>query len=224
MTGPESFSYELQVPESMEKIVADSLTLNPVQTTIADPADPIRYQVTFEPMRPFSTSLMLVVVRSSGGRWPFEIQLDASEADVDDNIVIEAALKTTSVVTFKLVNRLPAYSPFQAFFSTESALSFSVSPSSGLLGPPDSDGTAFSVSFSPVEYGRRERGRLIIQTEETTWSYEVLGTNPTQRLPTDVKSMIDSKLDPEVERVLLTKNNRNAVAMNMRVGREKKRK
>merc|ERR1711988_1166146 len=94
----------------------------------------------------------------------------------------------------------------------------------GLLGPPDSDGTAFSVSFSPVEYGRRERGRLIIQTEETTWSYEVLGTNPTQRLPTDVKSMIDSKLDPEVERVLLTKNNRNAVAMNMRVGREKKRK
>ena len=55
-------------------------------------------------------------------------------------------------------------------------------------------------------------------------SYEVLGTNPTQRLPTDVKSMIDSKLDPQVERVLLTKNNRNAVAMNMRVGREKKRK
>ena len=176
VSGPESFSYELQVPESMEKIVADALTLNPVQTTISDPDDPIRYQVSFEPMLPFSTSLLLVVVRSSGGRWPFEIQLDASDADVDDNIAIEAALKTTSVVTFRLVNRIPAYSPFQAFFSTDSALSFSVSPSSGLLGPPESsDGAAFSVSFSPVEYGRRERGRLIIQTEETTWSYEVTG-------------------------------------------------
>jgi hypothetical protein len=136
-----------------------------VQTTIADPVDPIRYQVTFEPMRPFSTSLLLVVVRSSGGRWPFEIQLDAADADVDDTISIEAALKTTSVVNFRLVNRIAAYSPFQAFFSTDSALSFSVSPSSGLLGPPDGDGTPFAVSFSPVEYGRLERGRLIVQTE-----------------------------------------------------------
>ena len=41
--------------------------------------------------------------------------------------------------------------------------------------PPALPPLSFSVSFSPVEYGRRERGRLIIQTEETTWSYEVTG-------------------------------------------------
>jgi hypothetical protein len=221
--GPETFSYELQVPESMARIVADSLTLNPVQTTISEPVEPIRYQVTFEPMRPFSTSLLLVVVRSSGGRWPFEIQLDASDGDVDDTITIEAALKTTSVVNFRLVNRISAYSPFQAFFSTDSALSFSVSPSSGILGPPDGDGTPFGVSFSPVEYGRLERGRLIVQTEETTWSYEVVGTNPSHKLPTDVKSMVDTKLDPEVERALMTKQTSNAMVRNMRVGREKKK-
>jgi hypothetical protein len=35
--------------------------------------------------------------------------------------------------------------------------------------------------------------------------------------------MVDTKLDPEVERALLTKPRGNAMARNMRVGREKKK-
>ena len=64
-------------------------------------------------MRPFTTSLQLFVVRAGGGRWPFELQLDSTEPEVDDSIVIEAALKTTATVSFKLVNRFEAFSPFQ---------------------------------------------------------------------------------------------------------------
>jgi len=51
----------------------------------------------------------------------------------------------------------------------------------------------------------------------------IAGTNPSHKLPTDVKSMVDTKLDPEVERALMTKQTSNAMVRNMRVGREKKK-
>ena len=35
--------------------------------------------------------------------------------------------------------------------------------------------------------------------------------------------MVDTKLDPEVERALMTKQTSNAMVRNMRVGREKKK-
>jgi hypothetical protein len=35
--------------------------------------------------------------------------------------------------------------------------------------------------------------------------------------------MVDTKLDPEVERALMTKQKSNAIARNMRVGRDKKK-
>jgi len=189
---PETFSIEIDVPQNMRKIVDSSLMINPVQATISEPGEPLKYQFSFEPMRPFSTSLKLYVVRSSGGRWPFEIRLDATEPDCDDAITVEAPLKQTGAVTFKLVNRSESYAPFQAFFSSDSALTLAVTPPSGLLAPASKGGTPLTVSYSPKEYGARARGRLVVLTEETQWSFDVFGTKPRDRVPTG-KSTIDTK-------------------------------
>jgi hypothetical protein len=175
--------------------VDKALKIRPVEATISRPDQPLRYQIIFEPLKPFSASVQLVVVRETGGRWPFELQLDGTDPDPDDTITIEANLRQTSSVTFRLSNRGPDYAPFQAFFSTDSAETLSVSPAHGLLAPSTTEGTQFSVSFAPLEYGKLQRGRLVIVTEEMQLSYEVVGAQPGYSVPTHkVSSKVDSRL------------------------------
>lgn len=178
LEGPETFGFELVVPPPMRGLVDASLSVNAVAATISEASEPVQCQLIFAPMRPFSTAVQLLVTRNSGGRWPFEVQLNAQEPDPDDTIVVEAALKTTATVAFKLQNRFDAYAPFQAFFSADSSVNLAVTPHSGLLAPEAAGGTALTVSFSPTEYGRRQRGRLVVLTEDTQWSYEVMGEKP----------------------------------------------
>jgi hypothetical protein len=145
-------------------------------------------------MKPFATSVQLVVLRNGGGRWPFELQLEASEPDIDDTILVEAPLRTTGSVSFKLINRTSTdeFSNFQAFFSSDSSTCLSVSPSSGVLAPESAGGTNFMVSFTPVEYGQRYRGKLIVVTDDTQWTYDVTGDKPKDKMP-QVKSLVDSR-------------------------------
>merc|ERR1711988_788345 len=107
-----------------------------------------------------------------------------------------------STVKFSLTNRFPTYATFQAYFSTESAYTLQVTPSNGLLAPAGSEGTQFSVSFAPTEYGKLQRGRLIIQTAEMQWIYEVMGTHPKPEVPKNIKSVLDTRLNSEVEQAL----------------------
>lgn len=41
-----------------------------------------------------------------------------------------------------------------------------------------SKGTNFFVSFTPVEYGKEKRGKLVIETADMYWSYFVRGSLP----------------------------------------------
>ena len=215
LTGPEAFAFELAVPSSAKALVDRALTITPVETTISRVDQPLKFQVLFEPLRPFTTTVTLVVLRSTGGRWPFEMQLDATDPEPDDTFSIEANLNSTTTVKFSLTNRFQAYAPFQAYFSTDSAYTLDVAPSNGLLAPAGSDGTQFSVSFSPTEYGKLERGRLIIQTAEMQWTYEVVGTHPQFQLPTNVVSKVDSHLRSTYAAQLGQKTGKNAVKKNM---------
>ena len=191
----EKFSFELDVPDALQPLVGKALKIREVEATISRPEQPLRYQVVFEPLKPFSASVGLVVVRATGGRWPFVLQLDATDPDPDDTITIEANLRQTSSVTFRLSNRGPDYAPFQAFFSTDSAETLSVSPAHGLLAPAGTEGTQFVVTFAPLEYGKLQRGRLVIMTEEMQLSYEVVGAQPGYAVPAHkVASKVDSRL------------------------------
>ena len=63
------------------------------------------------------------------------MQLEATEPEVDDVIVIESNINRTSSVSFKLTNQFNSYAPFEAFFTPDSSHEFSVFPTTGTLEP-----------------------------------------------------------------------------------------
>merc|ERR1712194_316217 len=99
---------------------------------------------------------------TGGGRWRFNLQLEATEPEVDDIIEIESPLNRPASVAFRLCNHTNAYSEFDAMFDSDSAVEFSVTPSSGVLEPAGNPmGTTFIVSYKPTEYGKTVQGKLI---------------------------------------------------------------
>jgi len=191
----QSFGHELVFPPGLDKAVAEQLRVTPVKNSISSPDELVRYQITFEPMKPFSTQVKLVVIqKSTGGRWPFDLQLDALEADPDDTIYVKANPKTVSSVSFRLNNRTAEYATFTAYFAGDSVPSLTVQPLSGLLPPVTAaEGTVLTVNFAPLEYGKRERGRLIVETDSVRWTYNVIGSHPIKTAPKNVTAKVMSK-------------------------------
>jgi hypothetical protein len=100
-------------------------------------------------------------------------------------------------MTFKLTNISKRVSAeFKAYFSPESDSEFTISPEEGILAKHGSDGTAFVISFTPVEYGKEKLAKLIIETKQMYWSFSVKGTFPKYKKPRAKHSSIDSKLKP----------------------------
>ena len=130
--------------------------------------------VDWRPLRPLRSTVALVVNKASGGRWRYELALEAVEAD--DVISIEAAIGKTSAVSFKLSNVFEADAAFIAYFTPESLAVFSVRPPAGILSSAGSDGRP----CSPTSTARRSRG-LLITTDEMQWVYEVRGAHPHYR-------------------------------------------
>ena len=153
-----------------------------------------RYRLLFEPLRVFSADVEFVIVCKNKGRWRAEVELDALDPPSDDTIALTAPVGGSDKVSFRLSNRFLGYSPFEAYFSARSSPHFTVTPSSGVLAPFGSvDGTKFEVTFSPKEYGIRERANLIVTTEEAQWNYEITGTYPDVSIDaSQIKSKIDA--------------------------------
>ena len=127
-----------------------------------------------------------------------DIVLEAGEPQPDDVIVIEAPIHKTAQVQFKLCNAFDEDAPFQAYFSSESATVFNVTPGHGVLTRAGTAGTLFTVSYTPVEYGKPVKGRLIVLTEEMQWSYEVRGQHPHYEAPNPMHTKVDHVLDPNL--------------------------
>merc|ERR1712003_129709 len=128
---------------------------------------------------------------SNGGRWRDKISLEASAPDVDDVIAIESALHRTSSVVFELKNIDKEDAPFEAFFTPDSPAEMTVSPDDGMLAGAQKKPSEFIVSFTPQKYGKIAIGKLVVQTEDMMWSYEVRGVHPLYKKPTNVGSKID---------------------------------
>jgi hypothetical protein len=78
----------------------------------------------FEPLRPYKAHTELMIYKSSGGRWKFNVIFEALEPEVDDSITIQSPLHKTSSVSFRLNNHLKSNADFQAFFTHDSAAEF----------------------------------------------------------------------------------------------------
>ena len=168
--------------------------------------------IKFYPLRPFKTDIEFVLRKKSGGQWIYNIILESTEPDPDDIIHIKSSLNKQSFVAFKLQNIFTKDAKFVAYFSHDSSSEFSVSPREGILDQSGRDGTQFVVSYLPVEYGKIKVAKLIIETEEVQWVFEVRGSH------------LDYK-PPEVKRTSLYKETkaseiRNKFNENMR--KEKK--
>ena len=80
------------------------------------------------------------------------------------------------------------------------------------------DGTEFVISYAPKEYGTDKFGRLVIQTEEMQWVFEVVGTSPEYHAPAG-RSRVDTRLPGDVEASLHAakhKPKRNIVRENLK--------
>lgn len=234
--GGEDFEFAIEYPNCTEMqlhylkewmyVVGNRLKLVKVDGKL-------KFQFMFNPLRPFTAGCELVVVRkSSGGRWKFPIRVDVTDAEPEDEpIMIEAALKTVKKVLFRMNNRTQEPAKFQAFFTVDSANTLHVEPSSGILEPYGTDGTEFVLSYAPQEYGVYEKGKLIIQTEECQWIYNVFTKHPDYSAPDNVSSKLDNKLDPYLAQSLgsskLAKKNiiaENMKSKNLLKGRERNEK
>lgn len=166
----ETFMLEIDnIPQEFMSLIQKSFKITALKSTLNHPEDNLRYKVTFNPMKPFKSSIDLLISIESGGRWKFKLSLEATEPDEDDVIQIFSPINKTSSVSFRLANRYKNYSPFTAFFSPDSDPEFSVMPRTGDLEPYGREGKNFIVSFTPVEYGKMKQGKLIIQTEDLYW-------------------------------------------------------
>ncbi|XP_043556663.1 cilia- and flagella-associated protein 47-like [Chiloscyllium plagiosum] len=169
----------------------------------------ITFNIIFAPYKPVSQSAMLKVQSATGGIWRFPLLLIATEPQVDDVINIEAlGLNKESVVCFRLTSQtrfmdrcLPkdrssseqpttttsGYPmPFTAHFLPCSDQAFVVSPQAGELLPLGSTGTLFTVGFTPRMYSKKYKAKLLIQTMDMQWMYEINGLDP-QYTPPNVQ-------------------------------------
>ncbi len=223
------------------KAIADMMMTNPPQHPL------LFYRAQFEPLRPFTVNAEVLIRKESGGVWKFPIMLEATTPEVDDVIVIEAAVNQRETVSFNLYNILPQPSPFVAYFAADSPPEFTVTPTKGILPPMPSNesslrratsatsdksnsstnalgGQQISISFASTQYGKTLSGTLVIETEDMQWRYEVKGTLPQYQPPSTTRANRTSRLAPLPKPPVSSNNNTGrsaaaAAATNNSVGK-----
>jgi len=158
-----------------------------------------KLMLTFEPLKPVRSKIEIRITQQKGGRWKFILELIATEADIDDVIKLEGVMNMSSSVSFRQTNQFDIETSFRAFFSAESPSEFTISPTSGILEPYGSEGSNFIITFLPRTYGKIYIGKLVIETEEMQWTYEVRGDHPKYEQPSGsvkVASRLLSDQDP----------------------------
>jgi len=202
----EDFDFDLEFPsctEGQEHWLREWLKVCGSNLKLDSPSGTLGFHLSFQPLRPFQAGCELVVRRTStGGRWKFPIRVDIGDADPEQEpIMIEAAIKTIKKVVFKMTNRTSSSAQFSAYFTVDSAKTLRVEPSSGVLSGFGTEGSEFYLSYAPEEYGKAEKGRLIIQTDEVQWIYDVSTRQPGFKVP-EAESKVDNRLDPHLEKSL----------------------
>ena len=160
-----------QAANELDALLQRCLTAELLTSSIQHGSSPVQVRLRFAPLKPFKAKATMVIRRESdGGRWRFPLLFVSTEAPIDDTIVIEGSIRTSTKVAFNLCAPGTEAVPFTATFTHDSASEFNVSPASGLLQPAllqqqsDDDGrpsgTQLIVSFSPREYGKTLQGKV----------------------------------------------------------------
>ena len=185
------FVYILNIKEEKYKsLINKCLNIQFVDKKRMEPKDiqekKLPLEIKFYPLRPFKTDIEFVLRKKTGGQWIYNIILEATEPDPDDVIHIKSSLGKQSFVAFKLQNIFTKDAKFIAYFSHDTSSEFSVSPREGILDQSGREGTQFVICYLPTEYGKVKTGKLIVETDEVEWIFEVRGTHLDYK-PPDIK-------------------------------------
>lgn len=169
-TKNQLFTYEVtNIDTEMQNLIKKYFNVVEVKNTLKNNQDELKYQIKFSPMKPFKTHLDLIISKPTGGRWKFRVFLEATDPDEDDILTVYAPLSATRSISFKLTNKYKNFATFNAFFTPDSDPEFTIMPRTGELEPLGREGRTFVVSFTPLDYGKIRKGKLIIETEELLW-------------------------------------------------------
>eukprot|EP00873_Tetraselmis_striata_P026074 jgi/Tetstr1/446338/TSEL_033880.t1 len=212
MSPEEVFGFEVHPPPAERIAIERSLSIREVHTAITTPEEPLRYSVVFHPQKTMSCMVDLIITKKSGGRWRFEMQLEASQPDLDGELVIEAGVGQLGRLPLYLYAQGEQPVEFTAKLTTDSDLDLEVQPRSGLLFPRDEDGTwetsnkppPLILTYRNKDYGKRARGKLIVQTPESEFTYLLTGII-SKYVPPDPKSTV-SRVSTKQDESLLRKS------------------
>lgn len=85
----DTFHHEINVINDQHKaLVSRSVFIDQRTQYVSNQDEPIEFDLRFEPLRPFKTQCEIVIYKSSGGRWKFNVIFEAQEPEMDDIIVI----------------------------------------------------------------------------------------------------------------------------------------
>ncbi|KAL0021413.1 hypothetical protein WJX79_003538 [Trebouxia sp. C0005] len=206
LTGAETFTHDFTIPASKQSALKNALQLVPQFTSVTDPTQPLRYKVIFEPQKTVSAKVEMVVEKSTGGRWRFELRLEATQPDVDGTVIIQAAPGQSALGPVMLYSPTDQPEPFTCHFTHDSSISFDVSPSEGVLPVRPTAAQAapqapIMVKYFAKGYGKTQIGKLVILTEDQQWTYIIRGEQPTYQPPDKSRMSIhfDNQLDPEMD-------------------------
>ncbi|XP_076467202.1 cilia and flagella-associated protein 47-like [Babylonia areolata] len=177
----DEFSYQLLcTTDDMKEILPNSVQLSLVrQERNSEGLVVLLFNIRFQPFKTMNYLAYLTVTGALGGLWKFPVRFMASDPPVDDVINVEASgLGKLSTVGFRLHSQAQHPVVFEAYFEEGSDVELSVAPTCGELMPNSQEGTLFNISFLPTVYGRICKGKLIIQSPDMQWSYDVRGVIP----------------------------------------------
>lgn len=228
VSAEDTFTHELVFPTEHRTLLESALRVTRLSepACLSSPGQPLRYRVVFAPPRMLPpTSLQFIVYKSTGGRWRFEMQLQATEPDLDGTLTLEAATGQASLLPLNLYASGPTPQPFTASFALDTPVCFSVTPAEGMLPPAPAPGEAtpqpaLQVVYSCKEFGKVQKGKLFVHTADMQYSYELRGRMPTYvpPRPDQFEKSIDDRLDPLVDGRLSRGQpaRRNFVASNLK--------
>ncbi|CAF3695722.1 unnamed protein product [Adineta steineri] len=176
----------------------------------------IRFNIVYTPTKFTTMDCVLILTLATGGQLKYPIRFTTLDAPPDDEITVEAVgLNKVSTVGFRLYSPTNSPMAYQAYFTSNSDRSFSLTPDSGELLPASSNGTLLKLSFCPTVYGRIFHGMLIIDAKDNQWKYVVHGVLP-QYEPPKTHSSLPSVNSEEIGNRRGTKK-RNFILENLQL-------
>jgi hypothetical protein len=169
--------FEISVQDKKyEHLIQDEwLRARFLQTENRNPGE-VSFLFDFHPKKPFSSIATFTIILKTGGRWKFKIFLESTEPKYYDTLNIVTSLNLKKGIQFQVFNQNKSIkSGFKAYFKEDSDTGFEVLPQTGYLYPIDKDGTLFTVTFLPLEYGKTKKAKLVIETSSEYFLFLVKG-------------------------------------------------